>query len=199
MKIVVLGAGVQGTVFAVRLAQAGHAVTLIARPERAAELHNSGAAIQDLKTLQSSTLALPILERLPLDLAADVCLVTVRREQIEAVLPALAAATQIPRIVFLVNHANGSEALVASLGRSLVVLAFPGIAGEREGGIVRYIDIPQQRTVVDRSAPDILALFREAGIAAQPVRDMDAWLQRHAVFITAIAGSLSSLTQKRIS
>lgn len=142
MKIVVLGAGVQGTVFAVRLANAGHAVTLIARPQQAAELRRRGAAIQDLKTMRISTQALPVLERLSPDLIADVCLVTVRREQIDAVIPALAAAKQIPRIVFLVNHANGSDGLREPLGRARTVLAFPGIAGACEDGIVRYIDIP---------------------------------------------------------
>jgi 2-dehydropantoate 2-reductase len=190
LRIVVLGAGVQGTVFAVRLANAGHAVTLIARSERAAELRRGGAAIQDLKTMQTSTRPLPVLDQLLPDLAADVCLVAVRREQIEAVLPTLVAATQIPRIVFLVNHANGSDGLRESLGRSRTVLAFPGIAGASEGGVIQYVDIPQQRTVVERNAPDIFALFREAGLPIQPVRDMDAWLQRHAVFITAIAGAL---------
>jgi 2-dehydropantoate 2-reductase len=190
LNIAVLGAGVQGTVFAVRLANAGHAVTLIARPRRAAELRQRGAAIQDLKTMRTSTQALPVLEQLSADLIADVCLVTVRREQIEAALPALAAAKQIPRIVFLVNHANGSDGLRESLGRTRTVLAFPGIAGDCEGGVVRYIDIPQQRTVVEQQAPDILSLFRQAGLPVEPVRDMDAWLQRHAVFITAIAGAL---------
>lgn len=148
MRIVVLGAGVQGTVFAVRLALAGHQVTLIARPGRAEELRQKGAAIEDLKTMRASSLPLPVLSELPRDISADLCLVTVRREQIEAVLHPLAAASGIPRIVFLVNHANGSDALVRLLGRSRVVLAFPGIAGSREGGLVRYLDIPQQRTVV---------------------------------------------------
>jgi 2-dehydropantoate 2-reductase len=186
----VFGAGVQGTVLAVRLANAGHAVTLIARPQRAAELRQSGAAIQNLETMQTSTKTLPVLEQLPPGLAADVCLVTVRREQIEDALPALVAATLIPRIVFLVNHANGSDDLRKSLGRSRTVLAFPGIAGNREGAVVQYIDIPQQRTVVEENAHDILSLFRDAGVPAEPVRDMDAWLRRHAVFIAAIAGAL---------
>jgi 2-dehydropantoate 2-reductase len=186
----VLGAGVQGTVFAVRLARAGHQLTLVARPGRAEELRRQGAAIQDLKTMRTSSQPLPVLTELPPDIRADFCLVTVRREQIEAALPALAAAPGIPRVVFLVNHANGSDDLVKLLGRSRTVLPFPGIAGSREDGVVRYLDIPQQRTVVEASARDVISLFREAGFPVEPVRDMDAWLARHAVFITAIAGAL---------
>ena len=191
LRIVVLGVGVQGTVFAVRLARFGHQVTLVARPERAEELRRQGAVIQDLKTMRTSSQTLPVLTELPPGISADLCLVTVRREQLETALPALAAASGIPRIVFLVNHANGSDDLVKLLGSARTVLAFPGIAGAREDGVVRYLDIPQQRTaVVQASAHDVISLFREAGFPVEPVRDMDAWLQRHAVFISAIAGAL---------
>src|ERR1700729_1079733 len=101
-EIVVLGAGVQGTVFGVRLAQKGHNVTLIARPDRARQLRQVGAAIENLETSETTTTFLPVLESLPPTCAADLCLVTVRREQIAAVLPDLARATAIRRIVFLV-------------------------------------------------------------------------------------------------
>jgi 2-dehydropantoate 2-reductase len=190
LRIVVLGAGVQGTVFAVRLTIAGHQVTLVSRTARAKELRQGGAIIQDLKTMRICTKMLPILERLPPDFAADMCLVTVRREQIKTVLPDLIQATAIPRIVFLVNHANGSEDLLTLLGRARTVFAFPGIAGDREGAVVRYLDISQQHTVVEERAQDVVSLFREAGFRVDIVRDMDAWLQRHAVFITAIVGAL---------
>jgi len=190
LKIVILGAGVQGTVFAVRLAMVGNQVTLVSRPDRATELRQGGATIQDAETMRTCTRVLPVLERLPPDFAADMCVVTVRREQIETVLPDLAQSIAIPRIVFLGSHGNGSSDPQIVLGRSRVVLAFPGIAGYREGAMIRYLDIPQQHTAVEERARDVSSLFREAGFRVDSVRDMDAWLQRHAVFITAIAGAL---------
>ena len=189
-KIVVLGAGVQGTVFGVRLAQKGHEVTLIARAGRAQELRELGATIQNVETSETSTIFLSVLESLPSDCSADLCLVTVRREQIAEVLPDLARATAIGRIVFLVNHANGSEDIFALLGRSRTVLAFPGVAGSTEHGIVRYVEIPQQATALEFNASDVASLFRQTGFRVDQVKDMDAWLCRHAVFITAIVGAL---------
>jgi 2-dehydropantoate 2-reductase len=189
-KIVVLGAGVQGTVFGVRLAEDGNDVTLIARPGRAQQLRQFGAMIQNIDTSEAKTLFLPILENLPSDLSADLCLVTVRREQLAAVLPDLARATGIRRIVLLVNHADGSTGIFSLLGRHRAVLAFPGLAGSLECGITRYSYLPQQATVVDSDALDVVSLFRHAGFRVTEVRDMDAWLCRHAVFITAIAGAL---------
>jgi 2-dehydropantoate 2-reductase len=190
VNIVILGAGVQGTVYAVRLAKAGHQVTLISHPERTVELRQGGASIQNLNSMRIFTRVLPVLEALPPGFEVDVCLVTVRREQIETALADLIQAPGIPRIVFLVNHANGSDHLTKLLGRSRTVLAFPGIAGDRQGNLIRYLDIPQQHTVVEQHAHDIVSLFREAGFPVDTVRDMDAWLMRHAIFITAIAGAL---------
>jgi 2-dehydropantoate 2-reductase len=190
LRIVVIGAGVQGTVFAVRLAIAGHQVTLVSRPRRAAELRQEGATILDAETSLTHTRVLPVLEKLPPDFAADMCLVTVRRDQIETILPDLVKAIAIPQVVLLGNHANRTEHLLTVLGRPRTVIAFPGVAGYREGGIIRYLDIPQQHTVVEERAPNVGSFFREAGFRVDSVRDMEAWLQRHAVFIAAIAGAL---------
>ena len=165
-------------------------MTLISRPARATELRHGGATIQNAETSRIYTKVLPVLESLPADFPADICLVTVRREQIETVLPGLAEAIAIPRVVFLGNHAYRSDNLLAILGRSRAVLAFPGVAGYSDGGIIRYVDIPQQHTVVDERAQDVASLFRGAGFRVDRVRDMDASLKRHAVFITAIAGAL---------
>src|ERR1700678_62155 len=162
MKIFILGAGVQGTVFGVLLEQRGHQVTLVARPGRLEDLRVFGSRIRNEQTSVTATVLLPVVERLPSACSADLCLVTVRREQLASVLPDLAHATGIGRFVFLVNHANGSEECIRLLGRQRVVIAFPGIAGSLEDGIVRYVEIPQQPTVVESNAVDIAAIFRDA-------------------------------------
>ena len=190
MKILILGAGVQGTAFGVRLAQQGHPVTLIAHPDRAVQLRQRGASIENLTTSEHATLLLPVLESLPPDCSADLCFVTVRREQLESVLPSLSKATGIGRFVFLVNHGNGSEDLFQLLGRSRVVLAFPGLAGSLEDGVVTYVEIPQQPTAVESTAPDVASLFRSAGLRVEEIQNMDAWLRRHAAFITSMVGAL---------
>ncbi len=190
MKIVIFGAGVQGTLYGVRLARAGHDVTLIARGVRANELRTQGAVIQHAITGRRDAAQLPVAEMLRSDMHADLCLITVRREQLAAVLPDLIAATRITRFVFMVNHANGSEFLCGALGRTRVVLAFPGAAGGIEDGIDDYVEVAEQPTAVEAVAPDVAATFRSAGFEVSLVSDMDAWLRRHAVFVTAIAGAL---------
>jgi len=190
MKILIFGSGVQGTLFGLRLARSGHDVTLVARGERAAELRALGAVVKNATSGHVDSLPLPVIEHVSADTTADLCLLTVRREQIEEELPTLAAATGIMRCLILVNHANGSEPIFKALGRRRVVLGFPGAAGGMEGGVDRYIEVSEQPTVIESSAPEIAAVVRNAGFRVGLIRDMDSWLRRHAVFVTAICGAL---------
>jgi 2-dehydropantoate 2-reductase len=190
MKILVFGAGVQGTLYGVRLATAGHDVTLVARGDRAKELRDKGAVIQHAITGRTKLMNLPVVEDLLSTTSAELGFVFVRREQIKHVLPALTAAVNIQRFVFMFNHANGSEFLFQAVGRKRVVLGFPGAGGSIEDGIDRYVDIPEQGTVIQSTAPEVASILRRAGFPTRLVADMDAWLKRHAVMITAIGGAI---------
>ena len=181
MRIFVLGAGVQRTLYAVRPARAGHEVTLVARHGRAAELLQYGAAIEESVTGQADTMRLSVIEHLDPQTVCDICLITVRREHLTSVLSDLSNATGIGQFVFMVNHANGSEEIYQALDRSRVVLAFPGAAGSLEKVVVHYVNVRKQRTAVEARALNIAALFGQAGVRVQRVQDMNGWLQRHAV------------------
>ena len=190
MTIFILGAGVQGTLYGVRLARAGHKVTLVARGKRAEELRAQGAIVENVVTGRRDNLQLPVVEKLAPDTCADLCFVFVRREQIEAALSDLRGALGIARIVFMVNHANGSGALFSALSRSRVVLGFPSAAGSIENGVDFYVDVAEQPTAIERMATDIAAMLRNAGFRVELVTDVDSWLKRHAVFVTAVGGAL---------
>jgi len=185
-----LGAGVQGTLYGVHLARAEHEVALVARGRRAVELRSLGAVVEDALSGQTDTANLPVVDALAPDTQADLCFITVRREQMMAVLPACAAAPNIKRFVFMVNHANGSEALLGALGRDRVVLGFPGAAGGIENGVDSYVEVAEQATAIEAIAPDVAVMLKGAGFRVELVSDMDSWLKRHAVFVTAICGGI---------
>jgi 2-dehydropantoate 2-reductase len=190
MNIVVFGAGVEGTIYGVRFSRAGHKVTLVAREQRAAELRARGAHVRDARSGRSDIVHLPVVEKLAPDTHADLCFVFVRREQLDTVIPDLQAASRIGRFVFMVNHANGSDRIFSALGRKRVVLGFPSAAGEIENGVDVYVDLVEQPTVIERNAPDVAAVIREAGFRVTLARDVDSWLKRHAVFVTAVGGAI---------
>jgi 2-dehydropantoate 2-reductase len=183
-------AGVQGTLYGVRLALRGHSVTLVARGRRAAELQQQGAVIEHVLSGQREVMRLPVSEDLNPNLEADLCLITVRREQLMAVVPPLLAARGVARAVFMVNHACGSEMLFTALGRERTVLAFPGAAGGIEGGVDRFVEVSEQPTVVEAGATDVVKIFREAGFRVVAEQDVDSWLRRHAIFVTSMVGAL---------
>jgi ketopantoate reductase len=154
-------------------------------------LREKGVVVEDVVSRQRDAMQIAVTGSIEPSTSADLCLVTVRREQLEAVLPALGAADRIGRCVFMVNHANGSTRIVENLGADRVVLAFPGFAGGLDDdGTVRYLAVSQQPTTIASTAPDIALALRRAGLAVTLVRDMDGWLVRHAVFVTAMVGGI---------
>ena len=198
MRILVYGAGVQGSLYAARLAESGHDVTLLARGRRLTELRCHAVVLEDIQTGRTSTTAVPIVECLNPDDVFDLVLVPVRREQITSVLPTLAGARHVKAFCFMHNHAGGSSGLANMVGASRVLLAFPGAGGARtDTGVVRYELIAQQPTTIGefdgRITPRLMRLadaLRAAGFRTAVNRHMDAWLTAHAVLVTALSGAL---------
>ncbi|GAA4013814.1 hypothetical protein GCM10022631_26890 [Deinococcus rubellus] len=197
MRILVYGAGVQGSVYGGLLAAAGHEITFLARGLRAAQLSEQGLVLRGALGDRNVKLPRPSLTtRLGLQDRYELCLVTVRREQVEAIIPALAASA-IPMIAFMHNHADGSGTLLDRVGHDRAVIAFPGAGGAiRADGVVQYALIAEQPTMVGLW-PGLAArprafrdLLRHAGLSVTSVRDPDAWLRRHAVMVGALTGAL---------
>jgi len=197
MRILVYGAGVQGSLYAARLHEAGHYVTVLARGERLAALRAQGVLLEEALTGRRTHTRVDVTESLEPDDVFDLIIVAVRNDQVDAVLPTIAAARRVPMVLFMHNHAGGSSALLDAVGAERVVLGFPGAGGVRVGSVVRYVLIPQQPTTIGepsgRRTPRLHTLTRALRRAGFPVRTeshMDAWLNAHAVFVTAVAGSL---------
>lgn len=197
MRILVYGAGVQGSLYAARLHERGHDVALLARGQRVVDLRAHGVILEEITSRRHTVTPVSIVERLDPTDVYDLVMVPVRREQIGAILPALAAARRIPTILFMHNHAGGSDELVTAVGRERVLLGFPGASGAREGAVVKYVLIPQQPTTLGEldgtrspRVREIAAVLRGAGFRVAISRQMDTWLKVHAVFVTAVSGAL---------
>lgn len=196
MRILVYGAGVQGSIYGGLLARSGHEVTFLARGLRAAQLGRElilKGALGDIDV----AIARPVLAtHLNPEDRYDICLVTVRRDQIDAILPSLAASA-IPLIAFMHNHADGSQALRDLVGVERCVVAFPGAGGAIDAdGTVHYALIAEQPTMVGQG-PEFGAgskvlreILRATGLRVTTTPDPDAWLRRHAVMVAALTGAL---------
>lgn len=189
MRMLVYGAGVLGSQYAVRLQDAGHDVTLVARGDRLSSLQRHGVQIaQDQGAVRR--VVVPVVER-PAG-AYDLILVLVRAHQVDAVLESVAGVQG--DVLFLHNWAAGPAPLGAAVGLERVLLGFPvSGAGTMDGDVVR----PRPAGIADRFArmpigePDgrttprlrrVVGAFRAAGIGARAELRMDAWLRTHAAF-----------------
>jgi 2-dehydropantoate 2-reductase len=191
MRVLIYGAGVIGQIYGGRLAQAGHEVTLLARPQTAALLTAHGITLE--RGGEASSAQPHVTTKVPAGAAFDIALVTVRRDQLAEILPAIAELTT-GRIALMLNQCVDLELVRERVGSERTVFTFPGVGGQRtKDGAIAYLEISQQKTTIERrhgiEAP-VVDLLRSAGFALDMQTDMAAWLKTHAVFITAVGAAI---------
>ena len=193
MRVLIYGAGVIGQIYAGRLHEAGHEVTVLARGQTLDKLAHYGIALASGGT--SCLSRVTVTGHVGANSSFDLALVTVRSDQVEEILPAL-AGLRASSVVMMQNNALGQAGLGDITGSGRVTLGFPGVGGYRnDDGIIEYIEIPQQPTTLGRShgrEKAAEAVFRSAGFAVTTTADMDGWLKTHAVFIAGVGAAIST-------
>ena len=199
MNILVYGAGVLGSLYAARLQDTGHAVTILARGARANEIRAHGLVLQEEATGRQTVTRVRVVEQLRTDEAYDLILVLVRKNQLAPILPLLAEHRRSPNVLFMVNNASGPADLEAVVGRERVLLGFPGAGGTREGHVVRYNIVSgliQPTTIgeldgrITTRLQDIATVLAAAGFPVAVSRQMDAWLKTHVALVSPIANAI---------
>ena len=155
LRVLVLGAGGTGGYFGGRLAQSGAEVTFLVRPARAAQLERDGLSIHsplgDARFPVAHVVAedLPALAAAsPFDLVVLSCKAYDLDSAIEAVAPAVGAATTVMPILNGLLH---YEALDARFGRDRVLggLCFISATKAADGGI-QHLGRPASITFGER-------------------------------------------------
>ena len=192
MKVLIIGAGVIGTVYGAHLGAAGHAVHVLSHPPRTDDIAARGLAARDV--LSDSRTATPARVVTGTDVDRyDLVLVAVRSDQLARVCAELAALDGSPAVLFFGNNPGGRSALPAQAA-DVVKLGFPGVGGVLRDGIADYVRIRQQPTALQADSDPRLAelelALRHRGFAVQRVADMDGWLAYHAAFVACVAAAL---------
>ena len=196
MRILVLGAGVIGSVYAGKLLQAGHEVILLARGSRLVDLQTQGLILQDAQTGDRSVLPVAAVSEPATDDPFDLVLVTVRAEQLVSTLPVLTGLTGGSDVLFFGNTGNRQAELTATLGER-AVFGFPAAGGTRDGSVVKYVLISQQKTMLGE--PDgttsprlrhLQSILNDAGFPTLISANIEDWLIAHAAFVVPIAFAL---------
>jgi 2-dehydropantoate 2-reductase len=196
LRILVVGLGVIGSVYASKLLQKGHEVVPFARGRRLEDLQTYGLITEHAKTGQRAVLPVRPLEQINSTTRFDLVLVPVRAEQVVSTLPLLANLGGNPDVLFFGNTAGRDDELTAALGQC-TLFGFPAVGGFQDGPVVKYVLISQQQTMVGEpdgaTTPRTLHLqevFREAGFSTSISPDIGAWMLGHAAFVVPIAFAL---------
>ena len=199
MRILVYGAGNIGSLYAARLAQSSHDVSILARGKRLDQIRTRGIELEDYVSGERSATPVQAVDRLNVDDAYDLILVVLPKNRIAEVLPTLAANTQSPTVMFFCNNAAGSALLTEALGPQRVVLGFPGAAAIAQGSLIRYVvtTAREQPTTIGeldgRTSPrltQIASALKTAGFPVSICSNMDAWLKTHVAKILPSVGAL---------
>ena len=191
MKVLIVGAGVIGTVYGAHVAAAGHQVSVLRHEPRTGDVAARGMCARDVLDGERVEVETEVVPDASGDY--DVVLVAVRRDQLAAACAGLAVLTGKPAVVFFGNNPAGRAAIPGDLPGH-AYLGFPGVGGVMAGGTAAYVRIRQQPTALQRSPDARLAALESAlssrGFAIQRVADMDGWLAYHAAFIACVAAAL---------
>jgi len=194
MRVLCFGAGALGTLFAARLAAAGHDVSVLARGDRLEAIRRDGLRIRRRTNSETETVRPQIVSAVAHDVPYDLVVVLVRRTAVDDALRTI-AADHDGDVLVMVNEARGYDTWRAILGSRLVVGFGGAIAAFDASGVLVY-DIAArvlQPTVIgepdghvsDRVRRAASAL-RGAGFPVQIRRDMEAWQRTHAAWITPL-------------
>jgi 2-dehydropantoate 2-reductase len=195
-RILVLGAGVIGSVYADKLLQAGHHVVLLARGRRLTELQTRGLVLENSESKQRSELPIPVVDSPEAGQRYDLVLVAVRADQLPATLPILTGMNDGSDVLFFGNVAGHGPTLIEALGRR-AVFGFPAAGGIQDDGVIRYVLIGRQKTTLGEPSGarssrvrQLQTMFSSAGFPATITANVDGWLLGHAAFVVPMAFAL---------
>jgi 2-dehydropantoate 2-reductase len=192
VKILVVGAGVIGTVFGAQLAAAGHSVSVLAHGGRTDEIAREGLRARDVLADVVTELPAVAIDR-PGAETFDLVLVALRRDHLPSAAAQLAQLSGRPLVLFFGNNLKGRAGLPAHVPGA-VALGFPGVGGTMKAGVAHYVLIAQQPTALEETPDPRLDAFAQAlgarGLAVQRISDMSGWLAYHAVFVASVSAAL---------
>ena len=196
-RVLVIGAGVNGSAIATHLYNAGLDVKVLARGKRYDEIQAEGIIIENPFNRKRSIARVPVINRLNPEDIYDFVLVVVRKNQVADLLPVL-AQNKSPNIVFMGNNLSGPAEFAEIIDKRRIMLGPVVAGGKRDGNIIRAIVIASLASLpfgeVDGTITPrlnrLIKTLRGAGIKAKISTEMVDYQMTHAAGV-ALIGTLT--------
>ncbi|MGE5381579.1 MAG: ketopantoate reductase family protein [Methylocystaceae bacterium] len=200
MQILIIGAGVIGSIIAARLAASGHQVSVLEKGARLEQLTDSVITIRDGITRQVITAPVNVISDFNiLPNYYDYVLVPVQASQIGDILSKMADNQGINNVVIMVNSLQPAQAY--TILKQKMLLGFPGMGGGFEGKEVVYrlanpylqkTSLGEINGTVTPRVRTLVKAFAKAGMPAASETNMIAWQQTHISWVIPLAAALYS-------
>ena len=192
-RILIIGAGVNGSAIASSMHTAGMDVTVLARGKRFDELQNEGIVIENPFNKKRQVTRVPVIIALSPEDCYDFILVVVRKNQALELLPLL-ARNRSPNIVFMGNNLTGPDEFIKALGRERVMMGGVYAAGKRDGSLIRAMVIRSATSpfgeidgTITPRLDRLVDIFRRAGFRAKPSTQIVDFQTTHGMGVAVIA------------
>lgn len=194
MRIAVMGAGAVGCYFGGLLARAGHAVTLIARPEHVSAITQHGLRFETREGLSSIALAASTEARAAADAQLVLCCVK-SNDTAEAAAQLAPYLAPDAVVLSLQNGVDNAARLTAQLPQQQVIAAVVYVATDMAGpGHVRHHGRGELVIGPSPASERLATLFAAAGVPTQVSDQVEGALWAKLV-INCAYNALSALTQ----
>jgi 2-dehydropantoate 2-reductase len=193
-KILIYGVGPFGSLFAERLAEAGHDISVLDQGGRQLDLKKHGVVIENASTGKISVTRLPVVDRLSEDEYYDLAIVPMRKNKVSEILPSLAANKKVPTYLFMMNNAEGPDRLDEALGKERVLSGFPLPGGYQQGHVTHMLPVEESKPYTlpigendgrtsrrTLEVAEVLGSMR--GYKVEIRDDMDDWLKSHVALL----------------
>lgn len=191
MKVLVFGAGVQGSYLAHKLVKGGNNVTVLARGKRVNELKENGVVVRHYLQRKTTKDKVNVIKRLESDDVYDVIFVTMKYTDFPAVLPTL-SKNKSNNIVLVGNNIRAREMeekiKTNSVNKKNIAFGFQINGGKKDKEKIISIQGKGKMVInsLDNSLnmlPLLKDIFRNSGYNISYEKDIDAWLKSHMALI----------------
>lgn len=205
MRILIIGAGVTGSLFASYLVSNREklqkklkeeiGISLLARGETYKRLSENGLKINHVLQNIITIDQVPVIKSLESNDKYDYVLIFLRKTQVEDLLPAL-STIRSGVFIFFGNNGTGTEGICPPIPGNKVVLGFAGVGGRKDKDAVYSVHGKKPSLTFGRTGPDIkkIRLLRKilisCGIKVKLSRQMDSWLKYHMALVLPLAMAL---------
>ena len=196
-KLLVIGAGVNGSAVIAKLVGAGLDAKVLACGKRYDEIKAEGIIIEDPFSHERTITKVPVINFLEPEDNYDFIFVIVRKNQIADLLPVLAQNNKSPNIVFMGNNLSGPDEFAKIIDKKRIMLGMVVAGGKRDGDIIRAMTstpLPSPFGEMDGTITPrlkrLVRILKSAGIKATTSTNMIDIQMTYAVGV-ALIGKLT--------